>query len=495
MCDNTLMKLFNTLTKTLEDFHPLHPPRVGLYTCGMTVYDYAHIGHGRKYVGDDILRRVLTRFGYEVTHVQNVTDVGHLVSDADEGEDKLEKGAKKTGKTVWEVAEFFTKNFYDSTDQLNILRPTIVCKATDHIPEQIALIKKLLAKGVAYDTPEAVYFDVTKFPRYDGLFGQKLDDQRVAVRREVKTGEHKKHPADFALWFKRVGRFADHQMHWDSPWGDGFPGWHIECSAMAMKYLGDTIDIHTGGIEHTAVHHPNEIAQSEAATGKQFVRTWIHHGHLMFDGAKMSKSLGNIYTAQDVVNKGFDPIALRYFYLTAHYRKPMNFTWEALQSAQNALKELRSAISNIKYQISNRNTLSTEKLEKIDTYKRKFDDAISDDLNLPLALSVLWEVLKSNVPSSDKYDLLIDFDEVFGLNLRQVSEREAPKFIDLPQSYGSLATTVALSNAAISNIDKRELLRQQKDFRKADTLRKQIESSENIILEDTPEGPTVSAKR
>ena len=473
-----MLKLYNTLTKTLEDFVPLHPPKVGLYTCGMTVYDYAHIGHGRKYVGDDILRRVLTRFGYEVTHVQNVTDVGHLVSDADEGEDKLEKGAKKIGKTVWEVAEFFTKNFYDSMDQLNILRPTVIGKATEHIPEQIALIKKLLAKGMAYDTPEAVYFDVTKFDGYGSLFGQKLEEKNVAVREHVKTGEHKKHPADFALWFKRVGRFEDHVMHWESLFGDGFPGWHIECSAMAMKYLGDTIDIHTGGTEHMAVHHPNEIAQSEGATGKQFVRYWIHHGHLMIDGAKMSKSLGNIVSVDDVVKKGFDPLALRYFYFTAHYKKPMNFTWEALGGAAKALKELKEHVSSIKSHVSERTTLSSDKLKKVDAYREKFDEALGNDLNIPQALAVVWEVVKSNIPSQDKYDLLIDFDEVLGLELSAIN--------DLPRNSGQELSAIP---EEIKNLtQKREALRKEKKFAEADTVRKQIEEK-GYMVEDTPEGP------
>ncbi|MBI3956170.1 cysteine--tRNA ligase [Candidatus Gottesmanbacteria bacterium] len=473
-----MLKLYNTLTKTLEDFEPLHPPKVGLYTCGMTVYDYAHIGHGRKYVGDDVLRRVLTRFGYEVTHVQNVTDVGHLVSDADEGEDKLEKGAAKTGKTVWEVAEYFTKHFYDSMDRLNILRPTIICKATEHIPEQIALIGKLIVKGVAYDTPEAVYFDITKFDGYGTLFGQKLEEQRAAVRDDVKTGEHKKHPADFALWFKRVGRFAVHAMHWESPFGDGFPGWHIECSAMAMKYLGETIDIHTGGIEHTAVHHPNEIAQSEAATGKPFVRYWIHHGHLMMNGAKMSKSLGNIFTVEDVVKKGFDPMALRYFYLTAHYRKPINFTWESLTAAQNALNELRVHALTHQPIHASRNALSQEKLEKIDAYGKKFDDALAGDLNMPQALAVVWEVAKSNIPSSDKYDLLMDFDEVLGLKLNQESGIRNQE--EIPEDIQGL-------------LQEREALRREKKFAEADQVRKTIEEK-GFVVEDTPDGSKITEK-
>ncbi len=467
-----MLRLYNSLTKKLEEFIPLHPPKVGLYTCGQTVYDYTHIGHGRKYTGDDVLRRVLTRFGYEVTHVQNVTDVGHLVSDADEGEDKLEKGAKKIGKTVWEVAEFFTKNFYDSMDKLGILRPTIICKATDHVPEQIALIEKLLAKGIAYDTPEAVYFDVTKFAGYGSLFGQKLEEKSVAVREDVKTGEAKKHPADFVLWFKRVGRFTDHVMHWESPFGDGFPGWHIECSAMAMKYLGDTVDIHTGGTEHMAVHHPNEIAQSEGATGKQFVRFWIHHGHLMIDGAKMSKSLGNIVSVEDVMARGFDPLALRYFYFTAHYKKPMNFTWEALSGAQNALGELRVAMSNFQFPISNRNTLSEEKLLKVDGYREKFDATLANDLNMPQALAVVWEVVKSNIPSPDKYDLLLDFDEVLGLRLIQdVGRRTQEK---IPEEIQKLS-------------DQREEYRREKKFGDADAVRKIIEVK-GYMVEDTASG-------
>ncbi len=466
-----MLKLYNSISKKIEEFTPINPPNVGMYTCGMTVYDYAHIGHGRKYVGDDILRRVLTRFGYEVKHIQNVTDVGHLSSDADEGEDKLEKGAAKTGKTVWEVAEFFTKHFYDSMDKLNVLRPDIICKATEHLPEQIALIKALLTKGFAYDTPEAVYFDISKFSDYGKLFGQKLEEKKTAVRETVKTGEHKKHPADFTLWFKRVGRFADHTMHWKSPFGDGFPGWHIECSAMSMKYLGDTFDIHTGGIEHTAVHHPNEVAQSESATGKQFVRYWIHHGHLMFDGQKMSKSLGNIVRIEDVEEKNIDPLALRYFYLTASYRKPINFTWKALAGSQKALQELRNHMT-----AKTRTNLSAEKLEKIDVYRNKFSEALANDLNTPQALAVVWEVVKSNIPSQDKYDLLMDFDEVLGLQLSDVNASS----LEIPEEITRL-------------MNEREKLRQEKKFEEADNVRKKIEEK-GFVIEDTSDGPQVKPR-
>jgi cysteinyl-tRNA synthetase len=409
-------------------------------------------------VTDDILKRVLTANGFRVKHVQNVTDVGHLVSDADEGEDKLEKGAVKQGKTVWEIAEFFTKHFYDSMDKLNIIRPDVICRATDHIQDQINLIQKLMEKGVAYDTPEAVYFDVTKFPKYGESFGQRLSDKKVAVREEVQKGDYKRNPADFALWFKRVGRFASHVMHWESPWGDGFPGWHIECSAMSMKYLGEQFDIHTGGEDHMSIHHPNEIAQSEAATGKSpFVRYWIHTAFLMVEGRKMSKSLGNFYTISDVEEKGFDPLSLRYLYLTSHYRDPLNFTWESLTAAQNALSKLRSQILYFKSQVD-RTVLSEEKEEKVEKFRNKFMEAVNDDLNTPQALAVTWEMLKSNIPSPDKYDLMMTFDEILGLNLSQVqSLRKA----EIPENVKNLMA-------------EREKLRLEGRFDEADKLRDEI---------------------
>lgn len=452
------MKLFNSLTKKIEEFEPINPPKVGMYTCGITAYDYAHIGHGRKYTMDDILRRTLTSFGYKVTHVQNVTDVGHLVGDSDTGEDKLEKGAKKQGKTVWEVADFFTKNFYEQMDKLNILRPNIICKATDNIREQIALITKIIKNGYGYDTVEAVYFDTAKFKDYGKLFGQNLKDKKVAVRDEVQEDKNKKNPSDFALWFKRTGRFANHTMHWDSPWGDGFPGWHIECSAMSIKYLGEQFDIHTGGEDHLPIHHPNEIAQSEAATGKHpFVKYWIHYAFLTVDGVKMSKSLGNFYTIEDLIKKGYDPIALRYFYLMAHYKKPLNFTWEALTAAQNALEKLKNQVQNLKSE-SDRNALSEEKLSQIDEFRTKFQAAIADDLNMPQALAVVWAMLKSNIPSSDKYDLAMSFDEVLGLGLSQ-----------------SPNTKLQVSPEITKLLKERKLLRKLKKYAEADKIRDQLE--------------------
>jgi cysteinyl-tRNA synthetase len=342
-----LLRLYNTLTRKIEEFISIKPPHVGLYTCGMTVYSYAHIGHGKKYIGDDLLRRTLEYLGYRVKHVQNVTDVGHLVSDADEGEDKIEKGARKYDKTPQEISKKFANQFFDSMEAFNVLKPHIVCWASKHIKEQIEIIKVLEEEGYAYDTPEAVYFDISKFGGYENIFNRgALSDKKVAVRGDIETGKYKKHPADFALWFKLVGRFKDHLMHWPSPWGEGFPGWHIECSAMSMRYLGETFDIHTGGEDHIATHHPNEIAQSEAATGKKFVNYWLHHVFLKVEGRKMGKSLGNLFTVEDLVSRGYDPLAFRYLCLQTHYRKPLNFTWEALEWAQKALGRLRGFVGD-----------------------------------------------------------------------------------------------------------------------------------------------------
>jgi len=446
--------LYNSLTRKKEKFVPINPPNVGMYTCGMTVYDYAHIGHGRKYVTDDILKRVLTANGYKVKHVQNVTDVGHLVSDADEGEDKLEKGAEKQGKTVWEVAEFFTKHFYDSMDKLNIIRPDIICKATDHINEQVEMIRQLIEKGFAYDTPEAVYFDISKFSKYDGLFGQKLSEKRIAVREEVRKGGHKKHPADFALWFKRVGRFADHVMYWDSFWGKGFPGWHLECSAMSIKYLGEQFDIHTGGEDHLSIHHPNEIAQSEAATGKSpFVKYWLHTAFLLVDGRKMSKSLDNFYTVEDIVKKGYDPLALRYLYLTAHYRDPLNFTWESLGAAQTALTKLRTMIF-------------AKKKGQTSDLRKKFNEALADDLNTPRTLAVLWEAARVNS------ELALEFDQVLGLKLAEVS-----------------SIKYQVSGEIKKLLRQRDKLRKEGKFAEADKIRKRL-----FALGYKPEDKPVHAK-
>jgi len=459
------MKLYNTLTKKIENFTPANPPIVTFYSCGPTVYDYTHIGHMRTYINNDLLRRSLTYLGYQVKHVMNITDVGHLTGDDDSGEDKLEKGAKKSKKTVWEVASFFTDYFFKTTDALNILRPNIICRATDHIKEMIEMIEKLEEKGFTYKTKEAIYFDVSKFKNYGRLSGQKLTEKIQKAREEVYVDPEKKHPADFALWFFRVGRFADHTMHWPSPWGDGFPGWHIECSAMSTKYLGQPIDIHAGGIDHIPVHHENEIAQSEAANEKPFVRFWFHNNFLMVDGKKMSKSLGNFYTIDDLEKHRIEPLAMRYFFLQTHYQKVENFTWEAAQSAQNSYNNLKKIV----LELQSYNSYQSYKTdETYKTYHSHFVKIISDNLQIPKALALLWQVVHdSSLNPQEKLSLIYDFDQVFGLKLTSIKPQKIPQEI-------------------IDLAEQRKKYRQQKNFAKADELRKKIEDL-GYQIEDLPQ--------
>ena len=491
-----MLKLYNTLTKKVEDFKPINPAEVGYYSCGPTVYDFAHIGHARTYIFADILQRVLEFNGYKVKRIMNITDVGHLTSDSDTGEDKMEKGAVREKKSVWEIAKFYTDDFFLMLEKLNVKKPEIVCKATDHIKEMIELIKILEKKGFTYNISDGIYFDTSKFPDYGILAGQtfgKLQKTlKAGARVEIVNG--KKNLTDFALW--KFSPSADsglpkRQMEWDSPWAPpgrgkekGFPGWHIECSAMSMKYLGETIDIHTGGVDHIPIHHTNEIAQSEAAyrtvrgeaaTGKQFVRYWLHADHLLVDGEKMSKSLGNFYRISDIEEKGFSPLSLRYLFLTASYRSQMNFTWKSLQAAQTAYESLKSQISNLKSQISERTSLSEEKLEKVNDLRRKFTEAINDDLNTAVGLAVVWEVVKSNIPPGDKYDLLVLFDEVLGLELNQITENKPQ--ITIPEEIKKL-------------VEKREQLRKEKKWKETDALRKEIEEK-GYDVEDTSSGPQV----
>lgn len=465
------MRFYNSLNRKIEEFKPLNPPTVTLYTCGPTVYNYTHIGHARKYTNDDLLKRTLTYLDYKVKHVMNITDVGHLTSDADEGEDKLEKGAKKEGKVVWEVAEFYTDYFLKFLKSLKILMPDHLVKATDHIQDMIQLINRLKEKGFTYETDETVYFDTSKFNGYGRLSGQKLEEKLKGAREDVYIDPKKKHPTDFALWFKRVGRFKKHTMYWDSPFGDGFPGWHIECSAMSMKYLGETIDIHTGGVDHIPVHHENEIAQSECATGKKFVRFWVHHEFLLIEGEKMSKSLNNFFTLEDLQKKGIEPLALRYLFLQTHYRKQLNYTWNSAKAAQDTYDKLKDYVFSLKSQTTqnSRTTLSAEKLAKLDNFRQQFDEAIANDLQIPQAVAVMWEMLKSNIPSPDKLELLFEFDQIFGLNLPNL-----PNPPNLPNSILKLAK-------------QREEARKKGDFKTADDLRKKIEEK-GYLIEDTKEG-------
>ena len=419
------MKLYNTLTRKIETFQPINPPVVTFYSCGPTVYDFTHIGHMRTYANNDVLKRTLTYLGYKVKHVMNVTDVGHLSGDDDSGEDKMEKGAKKFNKTVWEVAKFYTDFFFKTTDALNIIRPDIVCQATEHIEDMLQLINRLKRKGFVYETNEAIYFDVIKFKNYGKLSGQKLEEKIQAVRNEVNVDPKKKHPADFALWFKRIGRFANHTMHWDSPWGEGFPGWHIECSAMSMKYLGETIDIHSGGIDHIPVHHENEIAQSEGVTGKLFVKYWFHNNFLTVDGQKMSKSLGNFYTIEDIEKNKIDPVSLRLLFLQSHYRQSLNFTWQSAHASQEAFSRLKE----IALELKSSNPLTREPVNfssKAISYREQFSTALENDLQTPQAVAIMWDMIKSDISNEEKYYLLMDFDKVFGLNLGKTNEEKVP---------------------------------------------------------------------
>ena len=468
-----MLRLFNSLTKKQEEFEPFREVNgemeVGLYACGPTVYDFAHIGHGRKYVNDDVLRRILENIeGYKVKHVQNITDVGHLVSDADEGEDKLEKGAKKYGKTVWEVAKEYEESFFAEMDLLNILRPNVSCRATDHIKEQINLIERLVEKGYAYETEEAIYFEVSKFADYGRLFGQDLAEKMVGVREDVVTENSKRDPQDFALWFKLVGKFADHVMHWSSPWGEGFPGWHIECSAMSMHYLGEQFEIHTGGEDHLSIHHPNEIAQSEAVTNKSpFAKFWFHSAFLTVEGKKMSKSLGNVYRVSEIAEKGFSPMALRFLYLSTHYRKTMNFTWEALQAAQNSLEKIldRAEMFGRYSEWSYPNSSAEIKVKQ-----EEFVRALEDDLNTARALAIFFESLEVAKTDEETMYVIDEFDKVLGLNLVEQGIERYKKRLDFESKYADL---IAL----------REKHRAEKNWSEADKIRDQLEELGLVLVD------------
>ena len=474
------MKLYNTASRKIEEFKPLNPPNVTFYACGPTVYDYTHIGHLRTYVNNDVLKRTLGFLGYKVKHVMNITDVGHLTGDSDEGEDKMEKGAGKKGTTVWELARVYTDYFISSLDEMNIIRPDVFSNATQHIPEFIEMIKVLESKGFTYETDEALYFDVSKFKNYGKLSGQKLKDKITAARKEVRIDAGKRNPADFVLWFKAIGRFKNHIMRWPSAWGEGFPGWHIECSAMCMKYLGETVDIHAGGIDHIPVHHENEIAQSEAATGKPFVRYWFHNDFLLVDGQKMSKSLGNFYTIDDIKNSKIGPMALRLLFLQTHYRQVMNFTWESLSASSNAYGKLVNHINELKQKVDeNRLRKPVYEVglkEDAKNYRQKFIDAISDDLQAPKAVAVLWEIVKSNLPPDEKLRLILEIDEVLGLNLKN-----AKLFaVEIPEEIKKLA-------------EEREKARLSQNFPKSDELRKII-AEKGFNVKDTTEGYKISKR-
>lgn len=457
---DNMIHLYNTLTRQIEVFDPLDTKKiqVKMYSCGPTVYDYQHIGHMRRYVGDDLLIRLFTANGYSLHHVMNITDVGHLVSDSDTGEDKMEKGAKKFGKSVWDIAKQFEEQFKQSCASLRIQLPKDLMHATAYIPDQITLIETLEKKGFTYATHDGIYFDTSKFPHYFQLSRQHPEGLIAGARIEQTDG--KKHISDFALWkFSPIGQ--KRQMEWKSPWGVGFPGWHIECSAMSMKALGVSFDVHTGGIDHIAIHHTNEIAQSEAATGKQFVRFWVHHNFLIVNGEKMSKSLNNFVTVQDVEQKGYDPLALRYLYLQTHYRQEMNFTWTALDSAQTSLQKLRLHVTDLADGVANSKWMS------------KFMQALNNDVGTAKALAIVWELAKTDLDASEKSATLLAMDKILGLQLDQ------KKTVSVPQKVRLL-------------IETREASRMQGDFKSADMLRNTILKL-GYVIQDTKKGPSIRA--
>ncbi len=455
------MKIYNSLSRQIEEFKPINPPNVGMYTCGPTVYNYASIGNFRTYTFSDVLLRSLIYFGYKVKYIMNLTDVGHLTGDnsgdADTGEDRLEMAGKKEQKTAWDIAEFYTNAFLKDFEKLNLKKPENFVRATDHITEQINLVKKLEENGLIYKTSDGIYFNTVAFENKTGKkYGELSTLDQIKEGARVEINSEKKNPRDFALW-KFSPKDAKRNMEWESPWGIGFPGWHIECSAMSMKYLGETFDIHVGGEDLRSTHHPNEIAQSEGATGKTFVNYWLHSAFLKVDGKRMGKSLGNFYTISDIIKKGVDPLALRYFYLTGKYKEQLNFTWEGLAGAQNTLNKLRSIIAGLRGE-KERNVLSEEKLSKVEEYRNRFSEAIGDDLNTPEALAVLWETVKSNIPGTDKLDLLFSFDEVLGLGLSEVQSVKS----EIPDSVKEL-------------VNKRDKLRAEGKFEDADKIREEIE--------------------
>lgn len=461
-----MLKFYNTLTRKKEDFVPLKDKKVGLYACGPTVYWYAHIGNLRAYFFEDILKRTLKYNGYKVKHVMNITDVGHLTSDSDTGEDKIEKGAKRERKTAWQIANFYTKAFQKNICSLNIESPDVLIRATDTIKDQINFIKRLEKKGFIYKIKDGVYFDTSKLKNYGRLWPKKM---KIQAGKRVKIVRGKKNPTDFALW-KLTPPNVKRQMEWNSPWGKGFPGWHTECVVMAGKELKIPFDIHCGGIDHVLIHHTNEIAQSEAVYGKILAKYWLHGEHLVLKEGKMAKSRGNIVIMDSLIKKNINPLSLRYLYLTSHYRSKLEFSFEALKGAQNSLENIYEKIKEIKKD----NKKSKQKnIEK--RYQKKFLELINNDLDTPQALALTWKLLKDKkVSNENKYGTLLDFDKILGLDFDKVKAISTPKEI------------IKLSL-------KREKYRNQKKWGNADKIRKKIESL-GYKIEDTEQGPKVKTK-
>lgn len=463
------LKLYNTLTRKKEEFKPINEKEVRMYSCGPTVYSFAHIGNFRTYVFMDTLRRTLKANGYSLKHVMNVTDVGHLESDADEGEDKMEKAARKENKNPYEIAEFYTNIFFRDMERLNIDKPEIIAKATEHINDMLEFVKILVEKGYAYETSKALYFDISKLDRYPVLSNRNIDDQIAGAR--VDLDLEKKNPYDFAVWIKAP---KNHIMKWESPWGLSYPGWHLECSAMGRKYLGDQFDIHTGGVDHIPTHHENEIAQSKGCTGKIPANNWMHVEFLQVDGGKMSKSLGNTYTLDKLQENGIEPLAYKLFCYTAHYRTKLNFTFESALSSQKALNRLREGYLSHKNE-NNNTKISEDNLKK---YKERFYNAVNDDLNMPLAMGIVWEVVRNNDKSVEYSKLLLEFDKILGLDLEN-SEKylKEQKKSELPEDIKKL-------------LDERKKARENKNWEESDRIR-DILKEKGYIVKDTKEGQII----
>lgn len=452
------IRFYNTLSRKKEDFAPIAPPTVTTYSCGPTVYNYAHIGNLRTYVFMDELRRALKFCGYTTRSVMNITDVGHLMSDGDDGEDKMQSAAKKQNKSPEEIAAFYSEAFFKDLARLNILLPEIISKATDNISEMIEFVQALCDKGYGYETDDGIYFDISKFPEYGKLSRCNIEDALAGARVAVNT--QKRHPADFALWKKAE---KNHIMQWQSPWGMGYPGWHIECSTMSKKFLGERFDIHTGGVDHIPIHHENEIAQSEALEGHKVVNVWMHGEFMLVDGGKMSKSLGNVYTIDDLMVRGYSPLAFRYFCMNTHYRNKLNFTFEGLAGAATAYNRLRAAVSACKTAPH----ADAENAESIEAHKTAIIDAVCDDLNYPLALGEMWTL--SKLQYRETYDAAVELDALFGLELHKAPEKtDAPD--DIPENVKAIA-------------EKRFIARKNKDWATSDALRAELDSLGYTVLD------------
>ena len=458
------LRLYNTLTRRKEAFAPREPGPVRVYSCGPTVYGHAHLGNMRPYLFADLLKKTLRYFGYEVRHVMNITDVGHLVSDADEGEDKIELAARKEGVSAWDVAQKWTDVFKADLARLGVEEPDIWCKATDHIEEQIEMIRRLEDKGFTYRTSDGLYFDTSRDPHYGELARLNLEQQQAQERIEGTTG--KRHPSDFALWKLSPEEGPRRQMEWDSPWGRGFPGWHIECSAMSSCYLGKSFDIHTGGVDHIPVHHTNEIAQSEGAYGKRpWVKVWMHSAWMMFEKAKMSKSEGTTVTLDHLIEQGIEPGAYRFFHLNAHYRQQTSYSEEAIEGSRAAYRRL------VRHARELRGGSDSHGADLVEGFRARFRAALADDLNAPQALAVTWDVVRSDsLGSVEKWQLLCEFDSVLGLRLE-----------------GAAAVDVEMDARIDALVRERDEARASKDWARADELRDQLRE-EGIVLEDSREG-------